>query len=147
MIELLVNIDVDDLEKAVHFYTAALGLIVGRRFGEGAVEMLGGSLPIYLLKKPGGSRPFADAPSVRDYRRHWTPVHIDLVVQDLEAALRRAEAAGGRVERGIEQHAWGRIAVLADPFGHGFCILQFSGRGYDEIADRPSEPSAHACCR
>lgn len=23
---------------------------------------------------------------------------------------------------------------LADPFGHGVCLLQFSGRGYDEIA-------------
>jgi catechol 2,3-dioxygenase-like lactoylglutathione lyase family enzyme len=28
-----VNIDVDDLEKAVRFYTAALELHVGRRFG------------------------------------------------------------------------------------------------------------------
>jgi hypothetical protein len=24
-------------------------------------------------------------------------------------------------------------------FGHGFCLIQFLGRGYDEIADR--EPS------
>jgi catechol 2,3-dioxygenase-like lactoylglutathione lyase family enzyme len=33
MPRLLVNIDVDDLEKAVRFYTAALELHVGRRFG------------------------------------------------------------------------------------------------------------------
>jgi catechol 2,3-dioxygenase-like lactoylglutathione lyase family enzyme len=39
-----VNIDVDDLEKAVRFYTAALELHVGRRFGAGAVE---------LLRRPG----------------------------------------------------------------------------------------------
>ena len=27
-----------------------------------------------------------------------------------------------------------RIAgVLADPFGHGLCLIQFLGRGYDEI--------------
>jgi hypothetical protein len=32
--------------------------------------------------------------------------------------------------------AWGRIVTLADPFGNGFCVVQFPGRGYDEIADR-----------
>ena len=24
---------------------------------------------------------------------------------------------------------------MADPFGHGFCCVQFLGRGYDAIAD------------
>jgi hypothetical protein len=24
--------------------------------------------------------------------------------------------------------------MLADPFGNGFCLLEFRGRGYDEIA-------------
>jgi hypothetical protein len=23
---------------------------------------------------------------------------------------------------------------MADPFGHGFCLIEFRGRGYDEIA-------------
>jgi hypothetical protein len=31
-------------------------------------------------------------------------------------------------------HAWGKIAVLADPFGNGFCLIEFVNRGYDEIA-------------
>ena len=35
MADLLVNIDVDDLEKAVAFYTAGLGLRVGRRSAQG----------------------------------------------------------------------------------------------------------------
>ena len=52
---LLVNIDVDDLERAVAFYTAAFGLTVGRRFGALAVELTGGTAPIYLLLKPDGS--------------------------------------------------------------------------------------------
>jgi hypothetical protein len=29
----------------------------------------------------------------------------------------------------------GRLAQIADPFGHGICFVQFLGRGYDEIAD------------
>jgi hypothetical protein len=31
-------------------------------------------------------------------------------------------------------HRWGRIARMADPFGHGICFIKFLGCGYDEIA-------------
>ena len=61
-------------------------------------------------------------------------MHLDFVVTDLEQAVARAQAAGGTVEGEIATHPWGRIALLADPFGNGFCFLQFTGRGYDEIA-------------
>jgi uncharacterized glyoxalase superfamily protein PhnB len=47
--------------------------------------------------------------------------------------LARATMAGARLEGEVETHVWGRIAVLADPFGHGFCLIEFLGRGYDEI--------------
>jgi lactoylglutathione lyase len=139
MADLLINIDVDDLQKATDFYVRALGLRPGRRFGGSAVELLGAPSPIYLLMKLGGTSPFAGAPSPRDYRRHWTPVHLDVAVGDLEAALGRAVSAGARLEGEVQDLKWGRLATLADPFGHGFCILQFKGRGYDEIADEPSD--------
>jgi catechol 2,3-dioxygenase-like lactoylglutathione lyase family enzyme len=42
-VELLVNIDVDDLERATRFYEGAFGFRVGRRFGDACVELLGGS--------------------------------------------------------------------------------------------------------
>jgi len=42
--------------------------------------------------------------------------------------------AGAKVDEPAQDRAWGRIAILADPFGHGFCLLQFSGPGYDAIA-------------
>jgi hypothetical protein len=45
--DLLVNVDVNDLDKAVRFYSAAFGLRIGRRFGTFGVEMLGSSAPIY----------------------------------------------------------------------------------------------------
>ena len=133
MSELLVNIDVDDLEKGIEFYVRALGLVVGRRFGPGAVELLGASSPIFLLVNRPGTPPFEGAAVRRDYGRHWTPVHLDLAVEDVEASVARARAAGARLEGRIEPRAWGLLARMADPFGHGFCLLQFRGKGYDEI--------------
>ncbi len=50
-----------------------------------------------------GARPFPKAPAARDYPRHWTPLHL------------------------------GKLAVLEDPFGHGPCLLEFRGRGYDGL--------------
>ena len=70
----------------------------------------------------------------RSYARHWTPLHLDVVVDDIEAAVARAVAAGARLEEPVSTHAWGRLALMADPFGHGFCLVQFLGRGYGEIA-------------
>ena len=131
---LLVNIDVDDLEKAVRFYESALGLTVGRRIEDWIVEMLGASSPIFLLLKPSGSPASSTTSDPRRYDRHWTPVHLDFVVEDVDAAVRRAEAAGARLESPVSTAVWGRMAMMADPFGHGFCLVQFLNRGYDEIA-------------
>ena len=103
MPDLRVCIDVPDLDSGIAFYTAALGLTPGRRLGSEWVELLG------------------------------APVPIDLVVTDLDAALAGAVAAGATLERPVSEAAWGRMAILADPFGHGLCLLQFHGRGYSEL--------------
>ena len=132
MIELLVNIDVEDIEKALAFYCAAFDLSVGRRF-DGSVELLGATAPIYLLAETDGSAASSAMAQRRDYRRHWTPVHLDFVVSDVLAAVKRAVAAGARCEGEARSHQWGKIATLSDPFGNGFCLIEFVGRGYDEI--------------
>lgn len=134
MVNLLVNIDVEDLEKAVNFYARGLGLEPGRRLGAQAREMLGASCAIYLLENAGSTRPFAAATSSRDYRRHWTPIHLDFEVEDIDTAVTRALSAGATLEGEVAERPWGRLARMADPFGHGFCLLQFQGRGYDEMA-------------
>jgi predicted enzyme related to lactoylglutathione lyase len=134
---IVVNIDVDDLARGIAFYEAAFGLRLGRRLFDGSVaEMLGAPVPIYLLEKSPRSDAIPGGSAVRDYRRHWTPVHIDFTVEDIDAAVAKAVRAGAKLERGIEGFAWGRLATLGDPFGHGFCLLQFVGNGYDEVAAR-----------
>ncbi len=133
--DLLVNVDVDDLPKAIAFYRQAIGLRIGRRFGSFAVEMLGASSPVYLLLKAEGTAPSPQTGETRRYHRHWTPVHLDVVVPDIDTAVKRAMDAGATIEGEIQTHGWGRMAPMADPFGHGICFIQFLGRGYDEIAD------------
>lgn len=135
--ELRICIDVDDMARAIDFYTAGLGLRVGRRFSEQFVELLGGSSAIDLLVNPAGSRAVTGVDSVRDYRRHWTPVHLDFVVSDIDTAIDRLLAYGAALEMPVTDRIWGRIAGLADPFGHGIDLLEFRGRGYDEIAPPP----------
>jgi predicted enzyme related to lactoylglutathione lyase len=133
--ELLVNIDVPDLSQAEQFYTAAFGFTVGRRFGASGVELTGASSRIYLLQKAPGSQATSSASSTRNYDRHWSPVHLDMVVEDIDTAVQRALDAGAVLERPVQTSVWGRLALMADPFGHGFCLVQFLGRGYDEISE------------
>jgi predicted enzyme related to lactoylglutathione lyase len=62
-------------------------------------------------------------------------VHLDFVVDDIDAAIAKAVAAGALLEQPASTHEWGKLALMADPFGHGFCFIEFMGRGYDEIAE------------
>lgn len=132
---LMVNIDVEDLEAAVRFYEDGLGLRLRRKlFDDSVAEMEAPTFSIYLLQKPAGSSPSPHTCQVRDYRRHWTPVHLDFTVADLDLAVERALGAGARIEGEVRHLAWGRLAAMSDPFGNGFCIVQWIGGGYDEVS-------------
>lgn len=151
MIDLRVNIDVDDLDRGIEFYTQALGLKVGRRLGGDWAELLGGATPIDLLAKPSGSATSPASKQRREYVRHWTPVHLDFVVADLDAAVRRAEAAGAALEGEIRQREWGRMANMADPFGHPtletHSLLEFPEiPEVQELAARPSHCNRRDLC-
>ena len=61
-------------------------------------------------------------------------MHLDFEVADIGTAVERAVAAGARLENEPRSFNWGRLATLSDPFGHGFCLLQFTNRGYDAVA-------------
>ena len=62
---------------------------------------------------------------------------------EIDGAVDRARNAGARLEGPVQTNNWGKIAMLADPFGHGICLIEFVGRGYDEIAtEKAKGPSA-----
>ena len=130
---LMINIDVPDLDAAIRFYTRAFGLKVSRHFG-GFAELLGWPAPLCLLTKEAGT--VGAGGDKRRYERHWTPVHLDVLVDDVDAAVERAVSAGAVLERPATTADFGRIAGLADPFGNGVCVLKLSERGYDVFLDK-----------
>lgn len=120
---LIINIDVPELESAIHFYTNALELKHQRTLDDDVAELTGADVAIYLLK---AAQCTETAGTRRAYTRHWTPVHMDFVVEDIEAASRRVLAAGAKQESGCVIWRHSKCISFADPFGHGFCLLEFT---------------------
>ena len=127
---LVVNIDVPAIEPAVAFYRAALGLELSRMVSEDVAELAGATATIYLLRNAAGSRPSPDFAAARTYGRHWTPMHLDFVVDAVAAAAKRAVAAGAIQESECVCWNGSKCITFADPFGHGFCLIEFDGDGY-----------------
>ena len=132
---MLVNIEVEDLDTAIQFYQNAVGLKFQRRLFDSTVAEMGGvSSLVYLVQKRRDSSPSRDTDQVRDYRRHWTPVHLDFVVPELQPAVDRAVRAGAKIEGGVQVFSWGRMATMSDPFGNGLCLVQWTDGGYDAVS-------------
>ena len=127
-------IEVTELPNGIQFYCGGLGLTLKRRLSPTWVELTGANLPIYLL---ANRPPLADLGSkqvARTYERHWTPVHLDFIVEDLDQMVAQLIALGASLDRGIKIREYGRIANMADPFGNGFDLIEFAGPGYDAVS-------------
>jgi lactoylglutathione lyase len=120
-----ITIDVDDLDRAVEFYCGGLGLTLVERSPTWARVELDGQTFWLCAFEAGPHRSIT-----RDFQRHWTPVHLDFVVGDLDEAVERALAAGGRLEGEIRRNELeplgcrSDIANLSDPAGNGVDLLQ-----------------------
>jgi predicted enzyme related to lactoylglutathione lyase len=130
--KILLNIDVPELAPAIEFYRSALGLSLSRTMDDDVAELTGGSSVIYLLKNAEGSNPGRRLAAPRRYAGHWTPVHIDFVVDDIEKAAERVAAAGGIRESECVEWNGSKCITFSDPFGHGFCLIEFAGETYVE---------------
>lgn len=52
-----------------------------------------------------------------------TPVSVHLQVEDVDAVVKQAVAAGAKIKMPIKDEFWGdRTAVLEDPFGHNWMV-------------------------
>jgi predicted enzyme related to lactoylglutathione lyase len=123
-LRLEICIDVDDVDLAVEFYGRGLGLTVVACHSEWAQLKLDAQI-FWIMKIAAGQA----GPIARDYGRHWTPVHLDFLVDDIDDAVERARAAGGRLDREITRQiepggSGADVANLSDPAGNGVDLIQ-----------------------
>jgi predicted enzyme related to lactoylglutathione lyase len=116
--EFSICIDVDDVDRAVVFYGRGLGLTVVEAHPDWAHVKLGAQT-FWIMKSAAG----AQGQISRDFRRHWTPVHLDFTVDDIEAAVKRAIDAGGKLEGKVQHGAKGSLANMVDPSGNGVDLV------------------------
>lgn len=108
--------DCHDPERLAAFWGAVLGVDVEERFG---------SPPQYVNLgpgTPGGPRVcFQRVPEAKVTKNR---VHLDLAVQDVDAAASRIEALGGtrlpRDDFHEDGYSW---RLMADPEGNEFCLI------------------------
>lgn len=127
---LLINIDVPELQRAIDFYCAAFELTLNRMLDDDVAELKGASSTIYLLKKDEGSISSKYSSEIRHYQRHWTPIHFDVVVDDIWQATERAVSAGASIESECGEWRESKCITFSDPFGNGFCLIEFERDTY-----------------
>lgn len=122
MIKISVSIDVSNLKQAETFYIEALGCKKLRDQGSDMAVLSTENCDIYLQEKEAGTKPLVSGEVVRDYKRHWTPVHLGFLTKNVDDVVKSIVQSGG-VHEGGESGEWGSIAYCADPFGNGFCVI------------------------
>ena len=128
MLSVSVSIDVPDMAKGLRFYADAFGFSKISEPYPGIAVLRAGNMTITLLEKREQTKPSPNTRDVRHYDRHWTPVHLDIHVEDLNVALDRATKAGAIREQFFENPEHGSAAFCSDPFGNGFCLLERKSR-------------------
>jgi predicted enzyme related to lactoylglutathione lyase len=110
------------LKQAETFYIEALGCKKLRNQSEGMSVISTENCDIYLQEKMAGTKPIPSEAVERDYGRHWTPIHLDFLIMNVDDVVKKILQFGGQHEGG-ENGDWGSIAYCADPFGNGFCVI------------------------
>ncbi len=119
-----ITIDVDDLGCAVEFYCEGIGLnLVELEKNWARAEL--DDQTFWICEFEAGQQ----GGITRDFQRHWTPIHLDFIVKDLDRTLARALDAGGRLDRAVrrdDREPLGRcdVANLSDPAGNGIDLIE-----------------------
>jgi len=95
-----------------------------RRFYETSMGIDGQPAGPNWVAFPLGGSKFALHRLVPDDPQDAAPFRVDFLVGDMEEALAKFKAAGAKVVQGIQDEAFGRSAILRDPEGREFTLVQ-----------------------
>jgi catechol 2,3-dioxygenase-like lactoylglutathione lyase family enzyme len=115
---------VDDVERAVAFYTDHLGFEVRTDFAPAFADVVRGRLRL-LLSGPTSSagRPMPDGRTPEP--GGWNRIH--LIVDDIEGEVERLRAAGLSFRNDIVTGPGGRQILIDDPAGNVVELFQPAG--------------------
>jgi predicted enzyme related to lactoylglutathione lyase len=117
------SIDVPQLDAGLRFYGNVFGFREKTRPFPTMAILDANNLTVCMHEKPAGTKSSSKGSDVRRYERHWTPVHVDVHVEDFDGALERIRAEGGVIETEFRTQGPKPVAFCSDPFGNGFCVL------------------------
>jgi predicted enzyme related to lactoylglutathione lyase len=117
------SIDVPELEAGLRFYGEVFGFVETARPFPTMAVLDANNLSVCMHEKVSGSNSSSRGSELRRYERHWTPVHLDLHVEDFDAVLDEVRARGGAIENEFRTQGPMPTAFCSDPFGNGFCVI------------------------
>lgn len=120
---LLPRLIVADASRAIAFYVEAFGAEEVSRYegDDGKIvhaELRFGQVGFTLKDEEPGT------PDVGPAELTGSPVILELNVADADAVGRAMEKAGATIVYPIDDHPYGRVGRLRDPFGHVWMISQ-----------------------
>ena len=118
-----VSIDVPELEAGLRFYGQVFGFLETARPFPTMAVLDANNVTVCMHQKQAGSKSSTGGADRRRYERHWTPVHLDLHVDDFDAVLDKVRAQGGAIENEYRTEGPMPAAFCSDPFGNGFCVI------------------------
>lgn len=118
-----VSIDVPSLDDGLRFYCSVFGFVEKARPFPTMAILDANNVTVCMHEKAAGTKSSTGGAEVRRYERHWTPVHLDLHVSDIHAALDKLRSEGGVVEDEFLTGGPKPAAFCSDPFGNGLCII------------------------
>jgi len=92
------SIDVPNLEAGLRFYVNVFGFREKARPFPTMAILDANNVSVCMHEKQGGSKSSSAGSERRRYERHWTPVHLDLHVEDFDGVLNKVRAQGGAIE-------------------------------------------------
>lgn len=125
-----VSIDVPSLEQGLRFYREVFGFVETARPFPSMAIVDANNVSVCMHEKAAGTKSSPEGAATRHYDRHWTPVHLDFHVDDLDTVLDNVRAEGGTVELEFRNQGPMPVGFCSDPFGNGFCVIgeRISGR-------------------
>ena len=119
----LVNVRymVDDVEKAVDFYTTVFGFTVRTNFAPAFADVVRGNLRLLLSgPKSSAGRPMPDGRTPEP--GGWNRIHF--IVDDIDAEVERLRAADVSFRNDVVSGPGGRQILVEDPAGNPIEVFQ-----------------------